>query len=448
VTARLPLPFPSTATTTQALPVLHGVGFLFVTAAALTALAPVPVLVQAWGAPQATAVLATLAGTAALVEIMGARACGARLDVVGRRPALVGTLSAVAVVHGLVACQPTSVTRLLLAKFTVLLGISLYTLASQACLSDLCLAAAAAAPHLHRDTLVSSAVGVSLAVTGLGFLVGVLGAGLLQGLGGLPLVYGSSTVLAAVAALMTRTCLPETLVLPAVTTPAWHTRRRSTTPAATCQPRPSTWQSLREAPLAAAALLTRHGPQVRRLAVLLLLMTLPQFQGDFFQIYATTEWGLSTQAFSSYLALYATLSIVANGLGSRVVIPRLGIKRFTCVAICSRAFTSLGTILFGFQGSVVGLVVGCLGLAQAIGIYAALVAAGAASGLPQGQLAGERASLLALLKVVGPVWYSTLYIQGSRRLGVTQLPFFCNLALSVAALVLAARHLPDPAPGP
>lgn len=63
------------------------------------------------------------------------------------------------------------------------------------------------------------------------------------------------------------------------------------------------------------------------------------------------------------------------------------------------------------------------------------------SGLPQGELAGERASLLALLKVVGPILYSTLYIQGQRWMGTSILPFLLNLGLSVVALIISLPHL-------
>lgn len=63
------------------------------------------------------------------------------------------------------------------------------------------------------------------------------------------------------------------------------------------------------------------------------------------------------------------------------------------------------------------------------------------SGLPQGELAGERSSLLALLKVVGPTLYSQLYIQGSGKLGMNNLPFLFNIALCVTAFVIARSSL-------
>ena len=82
-----------------------------------------------------------------------------------------------------------------------------------------------------------------------------------------------------------------------------------------------------------------------------------------------------------------------------------------------------------------------MGAAQTIGIIAALVSAGTQSGLPQGELAGERSSLLALLKVVGPFLYSFLYVQGSGALGMPNLPLVFNIFVSLTALVATQLYL-------
>jgi hypothetical protein len=95
----------------------------------------------------------------------------------------------------------------------------------------------------------------------------------------------------------------------------------------------------------------------------------------------------------------------------------------------------------GVRGNVVGTIVGFLGGAQSIGITAALVSEGAQSGLPQGELAGERSSLLAMLKVAGPLMYSFLFIQGQKHLGINVLPFILNISLFAGALVLSQIHL-------
>ena len=77
------------------------------------------------------------------------------------------------------------------------------------------------------------------------------------------------------------------------------------------------------------------------------------------QIFAKTEWGLSTQSFSSYLAIFGLVGIFANGFGS-VLVKKMGVKKFTTVAILSRMITAVGTAFFGYKGSVIGLLIGLL----------------------------------------------------------------------------------------
>ena len=86
---------------------------------------------------------------------------------------------------------------------------------------------------------------------------------------------------------------------------------------------------------------------------------------------------------------------------------------------------------------------GFLGAAQSMGINAALVSQARESGVPQGELAGERASLVAMLKVIGPILYSTLYVQGRGKLGLKQLPFVFNICLAASAFVVSQLYLPS-----
>jgi predicted MFS family arabinose efflux permease len=188
-------------------------------------------------------------------------------------------------------------------------------------------------------------------------------------------------------------------------------------------------------------LLFRHGSEVRILAILLLLQSLPQFMGAFFQIFANTEWKITTKEFSSFIAMWGVIGIVANTVGS-VMVRRYGIKRFMAIATLSSMCAPIGASFFGFRGAVIGSVFGFLGAAQAMGIIAALVSRGDASGVPHGELAGERASLIALLKVFGPILYSTLYVQGRGKLGMKNLPFVFNIFLAAGAFVVSQLHLP------
>lgn len=415
-----------TKNTIVKLPVLQGLTFLFILSTALTALAPPPALVTALGTEKATQLLSIVSGTGALIEIMFSTVFGAALDVRGRKPAMIVTALAMAVANGAVAVQ-SSVSALCISKFVGMISVGFFTMASQAMISDMSMAAAANDKNADTDKLVGSAMGTNMALTGLGFLGGIIGAGLLSESGGLPVIYGTSTAVAFLTAAVLSFFMPETLTA-------------QSKPVAKGGSSGSLWKKVIQAPLASARLLYRHGSEVRTLAILLMLMSIPANQGDLLQIFAKTEWGLSTKSFSSYLALFGLVGIFANGFGS-VLVKKLGIKKFTILAILSRTVTAVGTAFFGYKGSVIGLLVGFLGAAQSIGIVAALISAGAKSGLPQGELAGERSSLLALLKVVGPLFYSFLYVQGTGKLGLNNLPFIFNIALCGMALVVAQASL-------
>ena len=437
---------------------LNTITFLFVFSSALTSLTPAPALTRVWGAARTTTVLSLVTGAAALMELVGSAPLGAWLDRAGRKPAILVALTAVPAVHAWVSVttalsahqssstsvpslSSAAVWSLVAAKGVSLLSFTVFTLTTQAMLSDWSLQL----PSIQSNTTqkdngttqkwLSSAMGVNMAATGMAFMLAIVGAGALHQEGHPARVYGTSAVVGSATAFLAWFTLPETL-LPVplssatVTTPSFHT------PASTTSQRIS---SVLSALLAAARLLRTHGPQVRVLAILLLLLTLPMNQGDMFQVYSRHEWQLDTPAFSNYLALYGCVSIFANICASRLL-PSLGTKSFTLVAIASRLVSIVMTIAGGYKGAVIGVVLGFLGAAQSIGILGALVSAAAKSGMAPGALAGERSALLALLKVVGPLLYSTLYIQGS-RVGRPNVPLYFNVVVSCTAWIVAWAYL-------
>jgi hypothetical protein len=75
------------------------------------------------------------------------------------------------------------------------------------------------------------------------------------------------------------------------------------------------------------------------------------------------------------------------------------------------------------------------------GITAALMSEGSRLGISRGTLAGERASLVALLKVVGPIWYSSAYMLGKKHLNVAYLPFIFNLCVATIVLLMSQIYL-------
>lgn len=433
----------SSATTT--LNVVLAVSFLTFLSTSLVALSPAPALMRMLpDAKSAPLLLSALSASAALVELAASRSVGRLVDATGRKPALTAVVATLAAAHAAAALVP-SVAAIAAQKLVGGVAGAFFFLTTQTIFGDLGAAVAAAAaqqeqqPHGNGSggAFVSVAVGRQMALTGVSFLLGVVAAGQLAEQG-LSVVYGVSAGIAAAAVVLIQFGLAETLVAAVAAPPS--SSITAAAAAATKKVEKKQRPFLLQSPLSCTRLLTRHGQEVRVLGVLLMLMTLPMYLGDFFQIYARQEWQLSTRDFSNFLALFGVVGIAANAAGGYLV-RTIGVKKFTAVAIVSKLLSFVGIAFFGYRGSVIGLVVGFLGAAQTLGVVAALIAAGAQSGRPQGEMAGERAALLALLKVFGPVLYSTLYVQGQKWGNTSNLPFLFNIGLSVAALVISQRHL-------
>lgn len=395
------------------LAVLQSSSFLLVLSTALVAFSPAPALIAKIGTERATSTLSALSASAALTEIILSPALGSILDFVGRKPALVCTLSAIAMANGVVSINP-SVMAICTAKFIGMLSISLFFIASQSMMSDV----AASSPEL-----MSSALGVQFALIGAGFFVGAITAGWLSEFG-LSVSYGTSTIVATLTAILVGLGMRETL-LPSKRVPfkAQATRKL-----------------LLQSPLSCTKILFRHSKQVRILAILLMFQSLPGFMGDVFQILAKAEWNLTTKDFTSFVAMFGIINIVANIVGSRMV-RKLGIKYFTAMATLSSLLAPIGASFFSFRGLIVGSIMGFLGAAQGLGVTAALVSEAANLDAPQGELAGERSSFIALFKVIGPIWYSMLYVQGKKHFGLSTLPFLFNICLAVGAFSISQLHL-------
>jgi DHA1 family tetracycline resistance protein-like MFS transporter len=395
--------------------VLQSSSFMLVLAGALVAFSPAPALIARLGADRATSILSVLAAGSALVEILLSPVLGSVIDSIGRKPVMAGVVLTLSLANGLVAVNPSCITCICFARVIGMLCLSQFFVVSQAIVSDI----AASDP-----TRLSAAMGVQMALLGAGFLVGALAAGRLADFG-LSASYGSSAVVGALAVILVSFGMPETLPQSKRIPFQAHATRKL----------------ILQSPLSCTRLLFRRGSEVRILTILLLLQSLPQFMGAFFQIFANTEWNLTTKEFSSFIAMWGVIGIVANTVGS-VMVRRYGIKRFMGIATLSSMCGPIGASFFGFRGSVIGSLVGFLGAAQAMGVTAALVTRGEASGVPHGELAGERASLVALLKVIGPILYSALYVQGRGRLGMAHLPFIFNIVLAAGAFIVSQLHLP------
>lgn len=399
------------------LAVLRTTSFLLMMSLALVMFSPASALMQQLGVDRATSLLSKLTAGAALVEVTLSPVLGSLIDSIGRKPVMTTSLVLLCLFNAIAAFHSSSIVAICLAKFVGLLGMSWFFISNQAVIGDV----AAADP-----SKLSSVMGLQMALVGAGFFVGALAAGRLAEFGGLSLSYGSSAIVGSLVVALVALCMPETLA-PSKRVP-FHV--------------PAARKMIKEAPLSCTRLLFKHGRQVQTLAIMLIFQALPMFMGDVMQVFAKQEWKLSTKEYSRFIALWSVNGIVANTAGSFLA-QKLGIKRFMGLATLSSSFAPIGACLFGFRGAVMGSVLGFLGAAQSMGINSALVAQGKESGVPQGELAGERASLVAMLKVIGPLLYSGLYVEGRGKLGIPQLPFVFNICLAASAFVVSQLYLPS-----
>ena len=436
-------PTPAPPEADRHLRVLQAATFLTVLSSALVAFTPATALAAQLGTARATTLLSNIAASAALLEILVSPAVGSLLlDLRGRKPVLQYAVTAVAVTHAVAAVWPTT-TAVAAAKFVALFGRGSVAIAVQAMTSDLVATTASATTTTtvgsssssssnsgddDNSAKLSAALGVNMALVSAGFFVGALAAGPLSGQG-ISTAYATAAVVGGAAALLIYTRLPETL-------PA----KRTTTTLLQQWNAKSMQKLLWQSPTACTRLLVARGPHMRILAALLVLQALPMFAGDFFQLYAKQEWHLHTNQFSSFVAVFGVVGIAANTVGS-VLVRRWGIQPFLAIATLSSMLGPMGAAFFGFRGLLAGAVLGFLGGAQQMGISAALMSQGAKAGVPRGELAGEWTSLIALLKVISPILYSTLYIHGGTRLGLHNLPFLFNIGLAACAFQLSQTHL-------
>jgi hypothetical protein len=111
-------------------------------------------------------------------------------------------------------------------------------------------------------------------------------------------------------------------------------------------------------------------------------------------------------------ALFGILGIVSN-VSVPLVLGSIGLRSFSLLATLSSLFFPLTTLLAdSYRYVVCAGCIGMLGNAQKLGTNAAMASLATELGVQQGMLQGEKASMLALLKIVSPIVYGMLYIRG------------------------------------
>eukprot|EP00542_Grammatophora_oceanica_P019244 CAMPEP_0194028464 /NCGR_PEP_ID=MMETSP0009_2-20130614/2414_1 /TAXON_ID=210454 /ORGANISM="Grammatophora oceanica, Strain CCMP 410" /LENGTH=453 /DNA_ID=CAMNT_0038667859 /DNA_START=111 /DNA_END=1472 /DNA_ORIENTATION=+ len=388
--------------------------FLMVWGSSFVAFRPAPALIERLGTADATKLLSAISATAALIEITGSPLIGSIMDSTGRKPVLVCAALPLLGANILASFAPSAIS-LGLSKLSGMISVALIVLTSQTILSD-----------TRTGASLSAAFGMNAFLTSLGFLLGALSASQLSL--SLRHAYAVSSFTIA-GAIVAASFMKETLLRST-------TKREGDLSASSSREKQQ--QSVLSRLLSATRILRRKN--LRIFVTLLMISTLPQHMGDVFQIYSKSEWNIDAKEYASFISMFGVVGITGNLVGSALV-KRIGIPRLTMLAFLSSIATPLGATLFQFKGTMIGAVVGFLGSAQGLGVNAAFISEGQRSGIPQGQLAGERSSMLALLKIFGPIMYSTLYVQGRDRLGITSLPFIFNICLGSFGFLLSLLYL-------
>ena len=369
---------PTKAIKVKPLTVLRVTAFLLAFSNSVIMFSPVQELIPKIGSEQTTSVLSALSSIAAFVQIAFSPVLGSILDSFGRKPTMIYAVLFSAGANSMVSLHP-SLVSICAARLITSICSGFLALCTQAMLSDLL---------SSNPAEMGSVFGIQMAVGTAGFLFGTIGAGQWSSFG-ISTIYGISAFFGLLSYIIMQSWLIESLPI----------SQRVPFQKGAIQ------RLLWEAPIASIRLLHRHGSDVRMLAIILMLQSMPMHMGEFFQVFSRTEWDLSTRNLSSFVAMFGIVGLISNILGS-LLLPKIGIPQFTSLAIISSLFSPVGSLLFGFRGMAGGAILGFLGSSQTLGIIAALVSKGVKSGIPQGELAGERSSLIALMKVFGPIWYS------------------------------------------
>jgi len=175
-----------------------------------------------------------------------------------------------------------------------------------------------------------------------------------------------------------------------------------------------------------------------------------------FTSHSTLSHFIHNDATTASSALFGVLGIVSN-VSLPFALRAFGLRNFSLFAVVSSIFLP-GAAIFTSSHKCL-LAAGCLGLfsaTQKVGTNTAMASLATARGLPQGQLQGEKAAMLALLKIGMPLAYGGLYLGGkawvgaggggsgwppsARRIG-RNLPFVFNVLLGIAACAVAWGHL-------
>ncbi|KAL3783752.1 hypothetical protein HJC23_004871 [Cyclotella cryptica] len=453
---------------TATLNALHQTSFLIVVSTSIVAFSPLPSLTRHLAqtistkpitdatsqSPQSKAIqlLSILSSISASIELFASPLVGVWIDSWGRKVPTIALYSLIVLGNACVVLHPC-VWSISFSKVVNGAVGGFLVVVANAVIADFFAVTTKKEKSLHGQDQMGTAMGRQAAAVSLGFLLGsLIGVRLMEI--GERLAYGCSLVFSILAVLNGAFQMMDSAEL----------SRKNNDDAGVISHSHS-WdhetlrQKVLEAPLSSVQLLFYYGSKMRTLALLLMLQSAPMYMGDVFQLFAKEYWGLTPKAFGSIIALFGVLGIVSN-LSLPLLLNNLGLRNVSLLSIASSLFFPLTTILTTNYKAVIAA--GCAGLyssTQKIGTSAAMTSLASELGVRQGQLQGEKASMLALFRILCPVVYGMLYLTGKEwslekdngmmggTLSVirgwigTKLPFVLNIILGIVAFVITWNNI-------
>lgn len=346
--------------------------------------------------------LGRLGSASALMEVLLSNSFGKLSDAVGRKPFMLAAPAITIAARSMVIFNPT-LPVLIGSRLITTLVVPVYWLAYQAMMAD------AYGNNTTKLAVVGSRVQAGM---GLGYAIASLAGGPLAQRD-IRLAYAAS-------------CTAGLCVLGCISLGLRETLTRS---------RRTKFQWRGGSPLAFVNLF-RRSLLSAKLNLVVLCQSLTNGMGDLWQVLARElrGWG------PAQCGRFAALAGVANMLGTLLTGPSLrmlGARGHTVATTCASAASA--TVYGGATSNALafsGVVPMALGAGKGQATSARITNLGKQLGVPQGQLAAERNTLNAIIKVIAPSLYAWLFAVGARR-GVKGLPFYATAALMLVSAGIA-----------
>jgi len=362
-----------------------------------------PALHNAGLDPSAVALLLGRLGSAsALCEVLLSNSFGKLSDAMGRKPIMLAAPAITILARAMVVAKPT-LPVLIGARLTSTLVVPLYWLAYQAAMAD------SFGSNTTKLAVVGSRVQAGM---GLGYAISsLIGGPLAQR--DIRYAYAASCVVGCCVLVGVSLGFGETLIPSRRVKFVWKGGS------------PLDFQQL-----------FRRGILSVKLNLCVLCQSLTNGMGDLWQVLARElrGWG------AAQCGRFAAVAGIASMLGTLLTGPsirRLGARGHT---VASTSASVVSAVVFGHATSNAvafsGLLPMTLGAGKTHAISARITNLGEELGVPQGQLAAERNTLNALIKVVAPSLYAWLFATGMRHC-ILGLPFYSTACLMLVSAGIA-----------